>query len=214
MPSKQSRVLLVDDHPMVRSGLKDILESSDLFIELTEAATAAEALARVREASWELVLLDESLPDGSGLAVLKRIKRESPKTPVLIISAHPEEDLALPALKAGAAGFLHKATEPKVLVAAARCVLAGKRYISPLLAEKLAQEFAGESQANPHQNLSERELQVFKAIVEGKRPATIAAELCVSPRTVQTYRARVIEKLGVEGNAGLIRYAYKHHLIE
>jgi DNA-binding NarL/FixJ family response regulator len=214
-PVKRRRsVLLVDDHPMVRAGLREILEESDQWIELTEAATAAEGLARVREASWELVLLDESLPNGSGLAVLKRIKSEFPKLPVLIISAHPEEELALPALKAGAAGFLNKAADPMDLLAAVRSVLAGKRYISRGLAERLAQEFTGETESDPHEHLSERELQVFRAIAAGRRPAEIAAELCLSPRTVQTYRARVIEKLGVKGSAGLIRYAYKHHLIE
>lgn len=176
-------------------------------------------MEHLREASWGVVSLEISLPDTNGLttlrrlAQLKRVARECAHTPVLIVSDLPEEQFAEPALKAGAAGFVSKSADTKTLMIAFQKVIKGERYISPLLAERLAAKLAGEVTDLPHETLSEREFQVFRLIASGKQSSRIATELCLSPKTVQTYRARILDKMRIKSNAELAQYAYAHKLL-
>jgi len=208
------KILIVDDHPVVRKGLTQILsEEPDVKI-AAEAKSAAESLDMVREKEWDVVVLDITLPDRSGLEALKDIKAIRPDLPVLILSMHPEDQYALRVLKAGAAGYVNKDSASEELVKAVRKVVSGGRYVSPFMAEKLAAVVGGDYERPLHENLSDREFQVMCMLASGKRLKEVAEELCLSIKTVSTYRARVLEKMGMESNAELTYYAVKNSLVE
>jgi len=207
------RVLLADDHDIVRKGIRSLLqEEPDIHI-VAEAATAREALSTAGREPLDLVLLDISLPDRNGLDVLRELKTLQPQLGVLVLSIHPEEQYALPCLKAGANGYLCKDSSPSELVSAIRKVASGKRYITPCVAERLADLIGRQSEYPPHLRLSARELSVMLLIAAGKSVKEAANELGLSVKTVSTYRARVLEKMGMRSNADLIRYAVRGGLV-
>lgn len=207
------RVLIADDHAIVRRGLRQILAEEYGALLVGEAANAPEALARVREAEWDVVVLDISMPGRSGLDVLKELRQLRPRIPVLILTAHSEEQYALRMLKAGAAGYMTKECAPEYLVAAVRKVTGGGRYISAEVAEMLAASFGADPEGLPHESLSDREYQVMCMIASGKTVGQIADELALSPKTVSTYRKRILEKTGLKNNAELTRYAIGNGLV-
>lgn len=209
-----TRILIVDDHEVVRRGLKDLLMDSFDKLKLDEARSAQEVLAAAYKQEWDIVLLDINMPGRSGLDVLEELKRLHPRMPVLILSAFPEEDYAVRALKLGACGYLTKQSASDELLAAIRKSLAGGRYVTASLAEKLAANVAGETEQAPHEALSHRELQVLRLIASGKTIKEIAAELTLSEKTIGTYRARISEKLRLSTNVELTRYALQHKLVD
>ena len=206
-------ILIVDDHPIVRHGLRLLLETRGAAKRVGEAADAAEAMERLREGGWEVMVLDIDLPDRSGLEVLRDAKARWPTLPVLILSIHPENMLAVRLLKSGAAGYLNKDSAPAELVEAVRRVAAGGRYISAAMAQLLAEQIGTDPAREPHERLSEREYQVFRLLAAGKTVGAIAEQLHLSVNTVSTYRARVLEKLGAANNAELMRYAAERRLV-
>jgi len=208
------QILVADDHAIVREGLKQILgEVSDMAVR-AEAASGQEALAKVRADRFDVVLLDISMPGRSGLEILKEIKAEQPHLPVLILSMHAEEQYAVRALRAGASGYLTKASAPDELIGAIRKVSCGRKYVSASLAEKLAGELDVDTKRPPHEALSDREYQVMLMLASGKAVKEIAAELCLSVKTISTYRARVMEKMNMKKNAELTLYAVQNHLVD
>jgi DNA-binding NarL/FixJ family response regulator len=209
-----TRILIADDHEVVRRGLKDILAEAFDRLKVGEAANAHEALEAVRKQEWDIVLLDINMPGRSGLEVLEELKRDLPRLPVLVLSVFPEADYAVRALKMGAAGYLTKQSASDELLAAVRKALAGGKYVTASLAEKLAASLAGQDAAAPHEALSNRELQVLRMIATGKTIKEIAAELCLSEKTVGTYRTRISDKLGLGTNVELTRYALQHRLVD
>jgi DNA-binding NarL/FixJ family response regulator len=208
------RALIADDHAVVRQGLKQILGDTPEMVVAGEATTGQEVLDKVRAETWDVVVLDISMPDRSGLDVLKQLRSERPKLPVLVLSMHSEDQYAVRVLKAGASGYLTKDSAPDELVKAIRKVVSGGTYVSSFLAEKLAFEIGTDSSRLPHETLSDREFQVLRLIAAGKSVTEIAAELCLSVKTVSTYRARMLEKMNLGTTAELIHYAMQNHLID
>ncbi|MBI4495929.1 MAG: response regulator transcription factor [Deltaproteobacteria bacterium] len=208
------KILIADDHPIVRQGLKHILaEESDMAIE-GEAYNSQGVLELIRKEKGDILILDITLPGRGGLEVLREIKRGTPKLPVLILSMHPEEQYGVRALKAGAAGYLSKESVPEKLVEAVRTILSGRKYISPVLAEKLAWEFERDSSSPLHEGLSDREYQILCLIASGRTLTEIARELCLSVKTISTYRARILNKMKMKNNAELTHYAIRNRLID
>jgi two-component system invasion response regulator UvrY len=207
------RVLIADDHAVVRQGLKQILGDTHEMVVAGEATNGQEVLDKVRAEAWDVVVLDISMPDRSGLDILKQLRSERPKLPVLVLSMYSEDQFAVRVLKAGACGYLTKDSAPDELVKAIRKVVSGGRYVSPFLAEKLAFEIGADSSKLLHETLSDREFQVLRLIAAGKSVKEIAAELSLSVKTVSTYRARMLEKMNLGTNAELIHYAIQNHLI-
>lgn len=208
------RVLIADDHAIVRHGLKQIVAETDDMTVIGEADTGAQAIKLVRDTPYDVVLMDISLPDRNGIEVLKQIKKEYPKLPVLMLSMHAEREFAVRALKAGASGYLTKQSAPMQLVDAIRHVAAGKKYITPSLAEEVANMLSGDMELSPHKLLSDREYQTLCLIASGKTLSIIATELILSPKTVSVYRSRVLEKLNLKNNSDITRYAIKNQLVE
>lgn len=206
------RVLLVDDHAVVRRGVRAILEEEMPGVSIGEAGNGDEALAALAE-KFDAVVLDLSMPGRDGFDLLTEIKHRHPKLPVLIMSLHGEEQFALRALRAGAAGYLTKSTAPEQLVAAVTKVLRGGRYISESLAERLAEEVGTATTANPHERLSDREFDVMRGIASGRSVSEIAAQMHLSVKTVSTYRTRLLDKMGMTSNAELTRYALEAGLV-
>jgi two-component system, NarL family, invasion response regulator UvrY len=207
------RILCVDDHAIFRQGVKLILAQYDRQAKIGEAATAEAAMQLARESRWDLVILDLSLPDRSGLQVLTDLKREQPELPVIVLSMHAEDEYAIRALRIGASGYITKESAPEELVAALQKVMRGGRYMTPTLAEKIAFSYASPATAEkPHHTLSERELEVLQLIGAGKSLKEIAAMLSLSVKSVGTYRARVLEKMTMSTNADLIRYVVENNL--
>jgi len=209
----KQRVLVVDDHAVVRAGFRKILDATDEFETAGEAGTAAEALALVAAGRFDVVMLDISLPDANVLETVAALRRRSPEVPILIVSMHPEDQYAVNLLRAGASGFFAKAGEAEDLLAALRLVAAGRRYVSPALAEALALEATGVTQEPPHRQLSNREFQVFVGLAAGKTVTDLADAMCLSVKTVSTYRTRVLQKMNLERNADLTAYALRHNLL-
>ena len=207
------RVLIVDDHAILRSGLRVLLSDEFHGAAFGEASNARQALEQLRKEKWDVALLDISLPGKSGLELLKEFKAARPKLPVLILSAHAEDQFAVRVLKAGAGGYLTKESAPEELAKAIRKVLAGGQYVSPALAEKLALRVRKDITLTPHETLSDREYEIMCLIASGKTVTEIAGELSLSPKTISTYRARVLEKLGVKNNAEITRYAIRNGLV-
>ncbi|MGD0128764.1 MAG: response regulator transcription factor [Terriglobia bacterium] len=208
------KVLIADDHAIVRRGLIEILlhELKDPIC--GEAENAQQVLAQVRSQTWDLVILDVSMPGRSGIDVLSDVKREQPKLPVLVLSMHPEDQYGKRVLKAGASGYMNKNSAPEELIKAIRKVLAGGRYVSPALAEKLALDLSEDLAHLPHEALSDREFEVLRMIGSGKTISLIAQELHLSAATISTYRARILEKMKMTTTAELMRYAFQNHLVE
>jgi len=208
-----TRILLVDDHEVVRQGLKQILAESFPKAAFGDASSGDEALRRVRAESWDIAVLDISLPGRGGLETLKDLRQENPRLPVLVLSMHPEEQFAVRALKAGAAGYVTKRTAARDVVAAVRKVLSGGRYVSASLAERLAAQTQAGSVEMPHETLSDREYQVFRKLAMGKTVKQIGKELNLSPQTVSTHRTHILEKMGMQSNAELIQYAMQSQIL-
>ena len=212
--SGRRRILIVDDHPIVRQGLKQTLADAAEIGEIVEAATPQEALDLVRGCEWDAVILDIGLPGRGGLEVLKDIKREAPKLPVLILSMHSEDQYAVRAVRAGAAGYLTKGAAPESLIDAVRKVASGGRYISAELAERLATELTVGAERPLHASLSDREFEVLRSIAAGQTVGDIAGRLSLSVKTVSTYRARILEKMHLKNNAELMHYVLTNHLLD
>ena len=208
------RVLLVDDHAVVRRGIRDLLAEEFTEAAFTEASTGEEALALVRKETFDLVVLDISMPRRGGMDALKEIQAETPKLPVLVLSQHAEEQYAIRALRAGAAGYLTKDCAADELTRAARKACAGGKYVSEALAEKLADELSAGSGAPLHERLSDRELHVMRMLALGKSVKEIAGELSLSDKTISTYRARIMQKTHIKSNAALMRYALLVGLVD
>lgn len=208
-----TRILIADDHPVVRTGLVELITGSFDNVAFTEASSAQQALEQVWKQDWEAVILDISMPGRNGIEILKELKKARPRIPVLILSMHPEEQFARRALKAGASAYLTKESAPEEVVKALRRVLGGGRYVSAALAEKLASDLGQETERPVHEVLSDREFQVLRMMALGKTVTDIAEELALSVKTVSTYRTRMLEKTGMKNNAELIRYAIQNHLV-
>ncbi|MCI0388193.1 MAG: response regulator transcription factor [Acidobacteria bacterium] len=209
------QILIVDDHAIVRRGLRQILVDEQ-DIEVSETADPHETIKLIRDKTWDLVVLDLSLPGKNGLELLKEIKRERPSLPVLILSVQPEEQFAVRTLKAGASGFMSKDAAPDELVKAIRIVLRGGKYINESVAERLLFDLnahALKAEGKPHELLSDREFQIICLFGAGKTVSEIAAELSLSVPTVSTYRARILEKMGMKTTAELVRYAIENQLV-
>ncbi len=204
----------MDDHAVVRRGLRQILADEFRRADFGEARNAQEALARVWKEKWDVVVLDISMPGRSGLEVLREIKNAKAKVPVLVLSMHPEDQFAMRVLKSGASGYMNKESAPEELVRAVQKLLAGGRYVSPSLAEKMALYLTEDIKGTPHERLSNREFQVMRLIASGKTVREIAEENFLSVKTVRTYRQRILEKMGLKRNAELIRYALEHKLVK
>jgi DNA-binding NarL/FixJ family response regulator len=207
------KILIADDHTVVRMGIKQILADAFKRATFGEAANGQETLETVWREHWDAVVLDVTMPGRSGLEVLKEIKRSHPKLPVLILSMHPEDQFALRLIKAGAAGYMTKESAPAELVGAMKKALAGGRYVSPALAEKMAEMIGTDVQTLPHERLSDREFLILRLIASGKPVGTIARELGLSVKTVSTYRARLLLKMRLWNNAELVHYAFLHKLV-
>src|ERR1051326_4676293 len=208
------RMLIVDDHAVVRHGLKNILSEQPDMSVMGEAGNAGQLMDILGTGDWDILIMDISMPGKSGLDILRQLRHDHPRLPVLLLSMLPEEQFAVRALQAGASGYMTKDTAPEELVKAVRKIFAGGRYISPSLAEKLADQLGAPGEQLPHEKLSEREFQVFLKIASGEPLTKIGEELYLSVKTVTTYRSRVLEKMGMQSNAELIRYGIEHKLTE
>jgi len=208
------KILIVDDHEVVREGVKRILNAKPGTIVFGEAGAAPDALRLVREQDWDVVVLDLSLGSRNGLELLKEFKQVRPKLPVLILSMHPEEQYARRAFKAGAAGYVTKDSSRAELAEAVDSVTAGGKYITRALAEKLIVDLERGSDRPPHETLSDREFEVMQLIASGKTVTEIAALLSLSDKTISTYRVRILEKIGIQTNADLVRYAIQNKLVD
>jgi two-component system invasion response regulator UvrY len=207
------QILIVDDHAILRRGLKEILEREFRDVNIAGAGTAEQALAQLGSETWDLVILDITMPGRSGVDVLRHLKALRPKLPVLVLSMHPEDQYGKRVLKAGASGYMNKESAPEELIKAVRKLLSGGRYVSPTLAETLAVDLGRDDGRPAHERLSDREFEVLRKIASGKTVGQIAQELHLSVPTVSTYRARILEKIGMSNTAELIRYALTHHLV-
>lgn len=208
------RILVADDHAVVREGVKQILAGLDDMAVEDEASNGPETLEKVNQGNCDVVLLDISMPGRSGLEILEDILSLKPRLPVLILSMHPEEQYAVRALRAGASGYLTKASAPHELIGAIRKVSRGGKYLTLSLAEKLATELDSKGDKPRHEKLSNREFQVMLMLASGKSVGEIASELCLSVKTVSTYRTRIMEKMSMKRNAELTFYAMNNHLID
>jgi DNA-binding NarL/FixJ family response regulator len=208
------RILIADDHAIVREGLKQILADTRDIVVAGEAANGSDAIKLVRKDQCDVLLLDISMPDRSGIEVLKQIKKEAPRMAVLMLSMHREDQYAIRSLKAGAAGYLNKQSAPDQLVDAIRQVAGGRKYITPALAQELANQVGDDRNVAPHETLSDREYQTLIMIASGKTVSDIAAELSLSVKTISMYRSRLLQKMKLRHNAELTHYAIKNHLVE
>ena len=207
------KVLIVDDHELVRDGLARIIAEEFTITKLLEASNGNEGEKAARKGNWDIIIMDMSMPDKTGLEVLKQLRSESIKTPVLILSIHPENQYALRVLKAGGNGYLTKDCPRAEFVNAVRIILSGKKFISASVAEKLAMRFDDDMTKEQHELILDRELQVLKLIASGKTVSEIAVELSLSVPTVSTYRSRLLEKMNMKNNAELTLYAINNKLV-
>lgn len=208
------RVMITDDHAIVRQGLKQILsETTDIKV-MGEAETGFQALKIMRQNNYHVMLLDISLPDRNGIEILKQVKKDHPHLAVLMLSMHTEHEFAVRALKAGASGYLNKQSAPAQLVTAIRQVAAGEKYVSPAVAQELANSIGLDNNKPLYESLSDREFQTLCHIARGKTLSDISTIMFLSPKTVSVYRARLLEKLQLTNNSELIRYAIKNNLVD
>lgn len=207
-------VLIADDHAIVRQGLKQILSETDDLVVTGEADDGANALQLARQQPWDVFLLDVSMPNRNGIDTLKQLKKEFPRLPILILSMHPEEQYAVRALKAGAAGYLTKQSAPEQLVTAIRQVAGGKKYVSAAVAQQLIEALSDDTDKLPHERITDREYQVLVMISTGNTLTQIAENLNLGVATVSTYRARLLEKMGLKSTAEIIRYGLENGLVD
>jgi len=207
------KILIADDHGIVRKGLAQLLLESYPSSKITEVTNSQQALEQVDKNTWDLILLDISMPGRNGMETLKQLRSNGIKTPILILSMHPEEQYAVRALKAGASGYLNKERASEELLAAVSRVLSGRKYITSNIAEKLAETVNDKATGQLHELLSDREMQVLQLIASGKTVSDIADQLSLSVNTISTYRTRVLEKLALHNNAELTRYAIDNSLV-
>jgi len=212
--SRTTRILLADDREIVRRGLQQILTEALRGAAYGEASSPGEIIRVLQERRWDLVILDALFPSRSGLEVLKDIRRLRPALPVLMISPYNDEHLAVRALRAGASGYLPKQSKSEEIVAAVRKIMAGGRFVTSSLAERLAREIQSGGATVPHERLSDREFQVFKLLAAGLTVKRIAERLHLSAQTVSTHRARLLDKMKMDTNADLVRYAAQHRLLD
>ncbi|WP_206950751.1 response regulator transcription factor RqpR [Trinickia acidisoli] len=208
------RILLVDDHAIVRQGVRQLLLNHGVAREVVEADSGAQALASLDGAPFDIVLLDISLPDMNGVEVLKRVKRRAPRAPVMMFSMYREDQYAVRSIKAGAAGYLSKAVTAAQMIEAIRQVASGRKYVSPALAEALADYVSFDNDHLPHEKLSDREYQTLCMLASGKRLTDIAHALSLSVKTVSVYRARLLEKMKLRNNAELTFYVMSNRLVD
>ncbi|MFT0170933.1 response regulator transcription factor RqpR [Paraburkholderia mimosarum] len=208
------RILLVDDHAVVRQGVRQLLLDRGIANEVIEAQTGAEALAAIQKHVCDVVLLDISLPDMNGVEVLKRAKKKAPRVPVLMFSMYREDQYAVRALKAGAAGYLSKTVDAAQMIAAIQQVAAGRKYVSPAMAEALADYVLVDGEQLPHEKLSDREYQTLCMLASGQRLTDIAHALSLSVKTVSVYRTRLLEKMKLSNNAELTFYVMSNRLVD
>ncbi len=206
------RILIVDDHALVRRGMISLLQEHFKEVVFGEAGDAREGLAAATHETWDVVVVDISMPGRSGLELVQDIRREKSTLPILVVSSQAEDDYAIRALKSGAAGYVSKQSAPDVLVTAVQRVTSGRRFISAALAERLAGALSGDNPVNSHETLSNRELQVLQLIASGRTIKEISADLALSEKTVATYRSRISEKMGLSTNVELTRYAMQNGL--
>ncbi|HOK77574.1 MAG TPA: response regulator transcription factor [Verrucomicrobiota bacterium] len=207
------RILVVDDHALIRRGLRQVIGEGWKDAVVGEARNASEALEQIYTKNWDVVVADITMPGRSGLDLLREIKAANPKLPVIILSVHAEEELGVRAIRSGAAGYVSKECAPDQLVEAIRKVLSGGRYIGPKLAEKIAQYIGSDIEKPLHETLSDREYEVLSMIGEGKTPTEIAKALSLSVKTVSTYRSRIMAKMKLKATPELIRYAIQHGIV-
>lgn len=210
---ERMKFLIADDHAIVRKGLVQILSEEFPTAEITEVCNSFEVMQQVNKQIWDVILLDISMPGRNGIDILKQIRANGINAPVLMLSMHSEEQYAIRALKAGASGFLNKESATEELLAAVHKVLSGRKYISSFIAEKLAETFEEDRKKHTYELLSDREMQVLQKIASGKTVSGIAEELSLSVNTISTYRVRILEKLGLNNNAEITRYALDNNLV-
>jgi DNA-binding NarL/FixJ family response regulator len=208
------KIIIADDHAIVRKGLKQILEETPDLIVADEASNGQEVIDKVKKNSYDVVILDMTMPGKGGVDTLKELKIMRPETPVLVLSVHPEEQYAMRVLKSGAAGYVNKESAPNELIDAIRRVASGRKYISAFLAEKLALNLDNDYEKPIHEILSDREFQVMCKIALGKTVTEIANELNLSIKTISTYRTRILEKMDMKSSAEIARYAIKNSLVD
>ncbi len=206
------KFLIADDHAIVRRGLTQILCEEFPSAKIKEVANSNEALDEVRRENWDVILLDISMPGRNGIETLKQIRSEGIRSPILMLSMHSEDQYAVRVLKAGASGFVNKESATEELLVAVHKVMSGRKYITTSVAEKLAQTIGGDGRQSAHELLSDREMQVLHLIASGKTVSEVADELSLSVNTISTYRTRLLEKLSLNNNAELTRYAIDNHL--
>jgi DNA-binding NarL/FixJ family response regulator len=206
--------MLVDDHAIVRQGVKQLLLDRGIASDVVEAESGADAFAAVAQSAFDVILLDISLPDMNGVEVLKRIKRKAPRVPVLMFSMYREDQYAVRALKAGAAGYLSKTSNAAQMILAVRQVAEGRKYVSPAMAEALANYISFDGEQMPHEKLSDREYQTLCMLASGKRLTDIARALSLSVKTVSVYRSRLLEKMNLSNNAELTFYVMSNRLVD
>jgi two-component system invasion response regulator UvrY len=207
------RILVIDDHAIVRRGMVALLQEHFHEIEVGEAANAKDGMDLVKEAKWDLVIVDISMPGRNGLDMIEDLKHFQPSLPILVMSSHAEKDYALRSLKSGSSGYVSKQSAPETLISAVNQVLSGRRFISPAFAEILAGAMTGDAPGASHETLSNRELQVLQLIATGRTIKEISVDLTLSEKTVATYRSRIAEKMGLSSNVELTRYAIQHGLV-
>ena len=208
------KILIIDDHEVVRRGMRQILEENFLYVEVGEADTGAKGIAAVRQEPWDLAIVDISLPDQSGLELLCELHSTAPRLPLMVLSLHPEEQYAVRAFRAGAMAYLNKQTAPEELARAVKQVLSGRRYVTASIGERMVSSLSKNPTGPAHHTLSEREFEVLVLLARGQSIKHIAQSLTLSIKTVSTYRARLLDKLQLTTTAELIRYALDHHLAE
>jgi two-component system, NarL family, invasion response regulator UvrY len=208
------KILVIDDHEIVRRGVKQIIEESFLYVEVGEAETSQKAIAAVQQEPWDLAIVDISLPDQSGLSLLSELHSTAPQLPLMVLSLHPEEQYAVRAFRAGAMAYLTKQTAPEELARAVKQVLTGRMYVTASLAERMAGSLSKNPTGPDYHTLSGREFEVLVLLAQGQSVKHIAQSLTLSIKTVSTYRARLLDKLQLSTTAELIRYALDHHLVE
>lgn len=209
-----SRILIADDHAVLRKGFKQLLLEDRRDYDIGEAGTGSETLDKLRSQKWNLLILDINMPDRSGIDILRQVQSSYPDTRILILSGFPEKQYAVNLLRAGASGYLNKEMAPEELLNAVHSVLSGKRYVSSAMAELLVNELDQDSDKPAHGHLSEREFQIFCKLAKGQTVSHIANELCLSVKTVSTYRSRILEKMAFSSNADITSYALKNQLID
>jgi DNA-binding NarL/FixJ family response regulator len=214
MTSGPYRILLIDDHALLRAGLRQVLANAFGRIQVGEAQNATQAIDLVQKQRWDIAITDLTLPGRSGLDLIAEFKYLAPEMPALVVSVLPEEDFAERVIKSGAAGFVHKEASTDELVKAVRKVLGGGKYISQRFAEKLASHINAPAEDQPHHLLSDREFQVLTMLAAGRTLTQIGKVLCLSIKTISTYRARILQKMQLATNADITRYALKHGLME